>query len=238
MVAPDVELIVSCEHGGNEVPPPYGEFFLRAQKLLLTHRGYDPGALELAREFAQALGCALFFSTVSRLLVELNRSPGHPQLFSRYVPPEARGELFARYYRPYRDAVERAVAEALGRGRRVVHLSCHSFTPRLAGARRLADVGLLYDPRHPGEAALCGAWQLDLRRREPQLCVRRNYPYRGWADALTTSLRARFGAERYLGIEVEVNQKYPRANGGRWRALRRSLVESFIERRAAGPATA
>jgi predicted N-formylglutamate amidohydrolase len=233
-----VEIIVSCEHGGNHIPPDYGQFFHRAGKILASHRGYDPGALALAHDFAAALRCTLFYSTVSRLLVELNRSPGHPQLFSSFVPVEARRELIERYYRPYREGVARAVARAVRRGRRVLHLSCHSFTPRLGGVQRKADVGLLYDPRRGPEAVLCDAWQLRLRRRDARLCVRRNYPYRGWADALVTALRARFGEDRYVGIELEVNQKFPRTNGARWHALRHGLIETFIETQAAIPASA
>lgn len=223
----DVELIVSCEHGGNRVPGPYRELF--PPRLLESHRGYDPGALMLARDFAGAFDAELAYSTVSRLLVELNRSPGHPQLFYPAVPAEARGELMERYYRPYRARVETSVARALRRGKRVIHLSCHSFTPRLRGVRRRADVGLLFDPRHPVEPELCTAWHRRLRTLDAGLQVRRNYPYRGWSDGLITYLRRRFGTPRYLGIALEVNQKYPRANGAKWRALRRTLVASFGE---------
>ena len=38
----------------------------------------------------------------------------------------------------------------MSRGRRVIHISSHSFTPELNGKVRRADVGLLYDPGSPG----------------------------------------------------------------------------------------
>jgi predicted N-formylglutamate amidohydrolase len=180
----------------------------------------------MARDFARALGAALVHSTVSRLLVELNRSPGHRQSFSSRVPPELHAELLRRYYEPYRERLERRVAAAVRRGKRVVHLSCHSFTPRLAGVERVADVGLLYDPRRPGERALCLAWQ-KLLARDGKLVTRRNYPYRGWGDGLTTDLRKRFSGRNYTGVELEVNQKFPRVGGARWLGLRRTLVASF-----------
>ena len=50
---------------------------------------------------------------------------------------------------------ERLVGNAIGRGRRVIHVSAHSFTPGLDGKVRTADVGLLYDPARPGEVRLC-----------------------------------------------------------------------------------
>jgi predicted N-formylglutamate amidohydrolase len=122
-----------------------------------------------------------------------------------------------------------------------VHVSSHSFTPKLDGELRRADIGLLYDPSRPGEAALCAAWRAALRAAAPGLVVRRNYPYRGTSDALVTDLRRRFSPSRYLGIEIEVNQKFAQAGGAQWRALRRLLVASLAQvltavRVARGPA--
>jgi predicted N-formylglutamate amidohydrolase len=219
-----VRLIVSCEHGGNRVPPRYRDLF--SDELLASHRGYDPGALVLAREFAAAFSAELHYSTTTRLLVELNRSPGHRQLFSepvRRLPREERAALQELFYRPYRERLEARIAGEVRRGRRVIHLSCHSFTPVLNGVERDADVGLLFDPRRSLEAAVCAAWQSSLSG----LRVRRNYPYRGTSDGLTTSLRRCFDEQSYAGIELEVNQKFPLGNAPRWRALRRRLIESF-----------
>jgi predicted N-formylglutamate amidohydrolase len=218
---------LSCEHGGNDIPRAYRASFRPFSRLLQTHRGYDIGALELARDFARALRAPLFYSKTSRLLVDLNRSDWNPEVFSPATPREARQAVLERYYRPYRSDVESAVRAVVRRGRRVVHLSCHSFTPRLNDVERRADVGLLYDPRRSGEARLCAAWQQALRARA--FTVRRNYPYRGDADGLTTYLRSRFGAKRYLGIELEVNQKYPQDGARAWRAVRRALIVSFRE---------
>lgn len=218
---------MTCEHAGNKVPRAYSASFRRYSRLLRTHRGYDIGALSLAREFAAALRAKLFYSTTSRLLVDLNRSPWNPEAFSPATPLAARKRILERYYRPYRRSLEAEVRAAVRRGRGVVHLSCHSFTPRLDGVERRADVGLLYDPRRRDEAHLCLAWQKALA--SSALRVRRNYPYRGYADGLTTELRRKFAARRYLGIELEVNQKYPQGKPGAWRALRRALITTFLE---------
>jgi predicted N-formylglutamate amidohydrolase len=223
-----IELILSCEHGGNRVPPRYRRLFSKA--LLATHRGYDPGALTVARDFAAATGARLFYSTISRLLVELNRALEHHQVFSARalrLPPAAREELLQRYYFPYWKAVEARVAQALRRGRRVLHLSCHSFTPRLAGVQRMADIGLLFDPRRALEARFCHLWRDALLDRAPRLRVRENYPYLGTTDSLTNSLRKKFAAQRYLGVSLEINQKFPRGDERRWRALCAVLVASF-----------
>ena len=43
-------LLITCEHGGNQVPSAYAEYFKshQAKEILKTHRGWDPGTLELA----------------------------------------------------------------------------------------------------------------------------------------------------------------------------------------------
>jgi predicted N-formylglutamate amidohydrolase len=222
----------SCEHGGNRIPAGYQPFFAGYAKMLQSHRGYDIGALQLAREFAAHFRAPLFYSTTSRLLIDLNRSRGHSGLYSeatRRAPPEVRAAVLKRYYDPYRTDVENGVAAAVERGYRALHLSCHSFTSRLGGAMRRADVGLLYDPAREREGALCAAWQAALQRSRPELVVRRNYPYRGVADGLVTFLRRRFNERDYIGIELEVNQRHPLGETAHWRSLRRALIECFAE---------
>jgi predicted N-formylglutamate amidohydrolase len=227
----DDAFIVTCEHGGNRIPAPYRSLFRGHAALLATHRGYDPGALVMARALARALDAPLVNSTVSRLLIDLNRSIGHPQLFSvatRSTPPDVRARIIARHYLPYRGQVESLVAGAVARGRRVIHVSSHSFTPALDGKVRRADVGLLYDPRRAGEVTLGARWKSTLEAMAPTLRVRRNYPYAGKGDGLTSHLRRRFPPRAYVGIELEVNQRIVFAGGRLWTALRGSLVESLL----------
>jgi hypothetical protein len=49
-------------------------------------------------------------------------------------------------------------------------------------------------------------WLHALHWEAPHLRVKKNYPYRGWTDGLTTTLREQFPAKRYVGLELEVNQ--------------------------------
>ena len=225
-------LLVSCEHGGNRIPREYRGLFVSHGRLLATHRGYDVGALALARLFAAAFRAPLVFSTTSRLLVDLNSSASNPSVFSaatRGLSGAARARLIGCHHAPYWRGIERAIAGAARERRRVVHVSCHSFTPRLAGDVRRADIGLLFDPSRAAEAALCAAWRERLLARRPELVVRRNYPYRGTNDGVITSLRRRLPGRDYVGVQVEVNQKYPLGDATAWRSLRRLLVESFAE---------
>jgi len=206
-------LILTCEHGGNEIPPDYLPLFETAKQVLDSHRGYDPGALDLFKAL-QDLAWFQKFHTVSRLLVELNRSLHHPQLFSEFtkkLPSEEKKKILQEYYFPYRSAVEDHIQKCLFQGENVLHLSIHSFTPQLNGEVRNADIGLLYDPAREAEKEICTRLRSLLLQENRALKIRFNYPYRGKADGFTTYLRKKFPSN-YAGIEIEVNQKYVENN--------------------------
>lgn len=230
MATATCHFLITCEHGGNRIPSRYRQLFHSCEALLKTHCGYDAGALAMARDLAGALAAPLLFSTTSRLLIDLNRSVGHPRLYSvftRDAPSALRREILERHYLPYRNRVEADIAESVAHGCRVIHISSHSFTPALNGEVRKADIGLLYDPARSGELELCGRWQASLKVLAPGLKVRRNYPYAGKADGLTAYLRRRFQPGEYVGVELEINQKHVFKGGRHWRALRAGVVEAL-----------
>ncbi len=223
-------LLVTCEHGGARVPAWLAPHFRGRSAWLRSHRGVDLGALPVARALARRTGAPLIAATTSRLVVDLNRSPHHPRLLSevtRALPAELRARILRRHYRPHREAVEREIARLAGGGARVVHVAVHSFTPVLDGVRRETDVGLLYDPARRPERVFCARWQRALRDLAPELRLRRNFPYRGAADGLTTALRRRHPASHYLGIELELDQGALLGPPAAARRLRRAVVESL-----------
>ena len=229
--------LVTCEHGGNEIPPPYVALFRSHGALLASHRGYDPGALAMARSLARALDARLLTSTISRLLVELNRSPGRQFRYSpvmrsattrrprRSLPAllhaalDGGGSVRARCggERAARAARFVAFVHAVARWRRAPHgrRACCTTLPEPASAR------------------LCIAWQAALTARLPRWTTRRNYPYRGTGDGLTRYLRTRFDDASYCGIELEINQKHVR-DGHAIAARERAAVVAGTARRARG----
>ncbi len=48
-------LIISCEHAGNEVPKEYRHLFEQDPEPLNTHRGVDIGALDLTKTIAKKM---------------------------------------------------------------------------------------------------------------------------------------------------------------------------------------
>ena len=203
-----MNIILSCEHAVSTIPAEHAELFAGAGYALESHLGYDIGAQAVVQEL-EALAEAAFYGGCSRLLIDLNRSLRHPELFStfsRHLPRQEKERIVADWYTPFRKNVLEAVDSAIARHGEVLHLSLHSFTPVLEGVARTADVGILYDPARHREKEMGRKLAAVLRELQPELKVRMNTPYRGTADGHTTALRRRFSGDQYLGIELEVNQ--------------------------------
>lgn len=204
------KIIITCEHGGNHIPRAYHRYFIESTVLLASHRGYDAGALGLARRMVSEIEAELYFTSISRLLVDMNRSPGSRNLFSqitRGLDPDIKEKILNDYYFPYRNGVESLVASAVKKSTQVLHISVHSFTPVLDDRERTADVGLLYDPSRAGEKNFCARWRDEILAQCPGLVVRSNYPYRGTSDGMTSYLRKLHDGILYQGIELEISQK-------------------------------
>lgn len=203
-------LLITCEHAVNTIPEPYRGCFKNYQDLLDTHRGIDYGALDIATFLANQLNCTIFTASTSRLLIDFNRSIGHPSCFSeatQILPKKQKQTIIETYYQPYRQRVESFIAGQLQQGKNILHLSIHSFTPVMGGVTRNADLGLLYDPRRKLEKDFAHQWQIFLKKiTDTPIKVRKNYPYQGKSDGFTTALRHQFEPSQYMGIEVETNQ--------------------------------
>lgn len=227
---PEFAYVVTCEHASPQIPEHWQPVLADHLAGRDDHEIWDPGAGEIAQELARLLETPLFPGEVSRLLVDLNRSLSHRDLFAppvRDLPATRRTEILYRYYYPYRHRVLQEVESLLADRKYVIHLSVHSFTPVLAGETRENDFGLLYDPWRTAEKELAEVWLHYLRRRTPHdhVCLS-NRPYPGISDGHVPVLRKLFKRRSYLGFELEFNQKHPLAENAssyaRW--LRKSLT--------------
>lgn len=202
------QVVITCEHAGNEVPVSYSHLFVGAKEDLNSHKGWDPGAWEIALYLSAVLQLPVYGVHTTRLLIEPNRSLFHDQLFSQYTKSLGESEksnLINEIYLPHRNTIEGIISEAVGT---VVHLSIHTFTPLWQGQTRDVEIGLLFDPDRKNESAFCDAWKNEITKRDTSIQCKFNEPYKGIDDGFTTYLRTRFPDPRYLGIEIEVNQKF------------------------------
>ncbi|MBL8730407.1 MAG: N-formylglutamate amidohydrolase [Planctomycetes bacterium] len=227
--AAPLRLVLTCEHGGHGVPAALRARFRGHRDVLTSHRGWDLGALVVARQLARAFAVPLQAATTSRLVVDLNRSPDHPRVVSEFLDgltDAERRRLLARLHRPHRQRVEQAVARLRRRGAQVLHIGVHSFTPVLDGVERRADIGLLFDPARRPEAAFYRRWKRGFAAAAPDWKVLANHPYRGTSDGLTTALRRQF-PRGYLGFELELNQRLFGADRRTWRRVGVRVVRAL-----------
>lgn len=205
------------------MPDQWAALFAANPSVLQSHRGWDPGTAELADELSEALAVPLLAGKVTRLLVDLNRSVGHPDHFSEFsrdLPADQRALLIERYWQPHWAAFRQHVEQSSA----LVHIACHSFTPELNGQRRNADIGLLYDPARSGEREFAQALRRALQQRLPDLRVRMNYPYLGKSNGLGQQHRRLFAEDRLLSLELEINARLVFQPD--WPATRRDVVQA------------
>ncbi len=222
-----MNLIITCEHAGNQVPEQYQHIFSNITDILNSHRGYDPGAIELAKFLAAEYSAPLFICETTRLLIEPNRSLDNHQLYSEYSQKlweTDHDQILQRYYYPHRNSVEDVISKLT---KPVLHLSIHTFTPVLDGKERSVDVGLLFDPDRTAETEFCGRFLDGLELMLPGMRIEFNEPYKGTDDGFTTYLRTKFVDRDYLGIEIEINQKF--LGTEKWELISVSLKEVLFD---------
>ncbi|TMM30519.1 N-formylglutamate amidohydrolase [Polaribacter aestuariivivens] len=207
-----MKLLLSCEHGGNKIPANLQYIFKNDEAVLETHRGFDLGALDVFNHL-KPLANTFFFSEESRLLIELNRSLHHKNLFSEFSKSLSKTEKdhLILNYKIYRNSVETEIRKSIENNETVLHLSVHSFTPILHSIKRNCDIGLLYDSKKKAEKEFCQQFKSEILAIDTSVNVRYNYPYLGKADGFTTYLRKQFPTN-YIGVELEVNQQFSKNN--------------------------
>ncbi|WKN30792.1 N-formylglutamate amidohydrolase [Porifericola rhodea] len=204
-------IVLSCEHGGNIVPPMYLHLFRDQKSVLQTHRGWDPGALLSAQLLSTKLDVPLVYSRISRLLIEMNRSLDTKDIFSSFSLPLEDGEkikLIDQYYTPYRQKIKATIDSTLSSEDKCIHYSIHTFTPDWQGQSRPTDIGILFDPTRSFETEISLELKSKLAILLPGMQIDLNEPYKGTDDGLTTSLRNIYDDQLYAGIEIEINQKW------------------------------
>ncbi|TGN09358.1 N-formylglutamate amidohydrolase [Leptospira ilyithenensis] len=202
-----MKVLLTCEHARNSFPPDMENIFKGKQRLLQSHRGWDEGALEMARGLKRKLKAPLLEGSHSRLVIDLNRSINHRKAFSeitKRLPQETKDKIISTIHRPFRENA-RVIVEKQSQ---VLHLSIHSFVPILDGKKRNCEIGILYDPRRPLETNVAKQLKLSFQANDPNVIIKMNYPYRGTSDGHTTQLRRTFSPKKYLGIELEFNQAW------------------------------
>lgn len=175
--------VLVCDHASNRFPEGYGDLGLSLRQRLM-HIAWDPGALAVALRLSELLDAPLVHSTVSRLIVDCNRTENAPDLVPIIsertdipgnvgISAAERTRRVAEIHAPFHDAIDALLGERAQAGQECVLVAVHSFTPVYRDVRRPWPIGLI-PAREESFATLL---QDALIADEPELNVGWNQPY-------------------------------------------------------------
>jgi predicted N-formylglutamate amidohydrolase len=147
--------VLVCDHASNRFPPEYGLLGLSAEQREM-HIAWDPGALAVSRHLSHMLDVPLVYSTVSRLVIDCNRSLDAPDLIAAVsetttipgnasLSPAERQRRIAAIHEPFHNAIDKLVEERLSAGRATALIGMHSFTPVYRGVGRPWEVAFIFN---------------------------------------------------------------------------------------------
>jgi predicted N-formylglutamate amidohydrolase len=237
----DGGLIVLCDHAGNALPSEFGTLGLPPAQLG-RHIAYDIGAAPITQALAAALGVPAVMTRYSRLLIDPNRGVDDPTLImrlsdgavipgNRRIDERERSRRIDLYYRPYHEAIGRAIDQCLASGAAPALLSIHSFTESWRAAPRPWHVGILWDRDTRLAKPL-----LDSFYAEGGLIVGDNQPYSGQLEG---DCLWQHGTQRGLANAIiEIRQDLIRDAAGQstWARRLARIVAKILRDTAAKPA--
>lgn len=204
------QYLFSTEHATHWIPSGLIEKNPQLKALQKTHQGYDLGVLEIANWLSRDLQATHIEGTISRLVIDLNRSVNHSQLFGPATQSLSlldKKQIIRHYWEPY---FQRLVKE-LKKGAKINEmrwLSVHSFTPTWNHRSRRVDIGILDDLTHPKQREFSLTLQAALRRQLPSFKIYLNEPYRGFTDAIVHPVNRQIRTTHAFGICLEINQRH------------------------------
>lgn len=209
-------VLLVCDHASKVVPKSLGTLGL-GDDTFDRHIAYDIGAAAVTRGLSQRIDAQAVLAGYSRLVIDVNRPPGHPDSIvpendgipvpgNKGLDNAARRQRVRELFEPYHDAVNRALARLWDRGPAPAIFSIHSFSPRFGDKPRPWDIGVLWnrDPRI--------AIPLMEHLEKYDLRVGDNEPYSGHDLAYTIDMHGAAGG--IANCAVEINQDELMDKGG------------------------
>jgi len=175
--------VLVCDHASNRIPSPYGDLGLCAVDRL-RHIAWDPGALPVSLQLVDLLDAPLIHSTVSRLVIDCNRTYDAPDLIptvseateipgNEVVGEADRASRIAKFHTPFHEAIAAVLDRRALAGKESILVAMHSFTPVYKGVERPWPIGLI----HGVDTAYTRRVFEGLQASDPELHVGWNEPY-------------------------------------------------------------
>lgn len=226
--------LVTGDHAGNAIPRALGTLGLDAADRA-RHIAWDVGVHALGCALCAALDAPFLFQTYSRLVIDCNRDPAHPDAATaiadgslvpgnRGLSRALLGERAAAIHAPYHDLIAHAIAQRAEAGLPTILLALHSFTPLLGGQARPWHVGILHDG---GDTRFAKALLVALRAR-PELVVGDNEPYRMDATDYSVPRHAYPAGLPYAEIEIRQDLLADPTGIAAWSETLRATCETAL----------
>ena len=204
----DGRVVWTCEHASARIPDSV-DVDPADRPWFRTHWGHDRGAVALVDALQARLGGPAVHARFSRLVVDANRPPDHPDLcrervdgvslrHNRAVSAAERARRVSAFHAPYHDHIDALLSERTRAGVPSLLFSVHTFTSSYEGRPRAVDLGVLFDETDTG-----GAVALLSGLSGHGLVVAANAPWSGM-DGLVYSIARHGAAHRVPYLELEV----------------------------------
>ena len=185
------QCLIVCDHASNRIPEALGTLGL-SKKDREKHIAWDPGTEVIGRYLSEQLDAPAYFSTFSRIVVDVNRGANSPECMREtydHVPVPGNTNLsraekkqrIDEIFNPYHKNLAKQVQRFLKKKRVPMIISVHSFTPEMDGYRRPWHIGILWNKEDDIALKLVD----NLRAQNPTMIVGENEPYSLKAENLT-----------------------------------------------------
>lgn len=210
------------DHAGTACPARLGDLGVRPEDWA-RHIACDFGTGALGRELAQALDAPFITQAYSRLVIDCNRDPVHPEAIpqasdgtdipgNRELTADDRDRRIAEIHAPYHRAIADQMRQADADGPPLIVVSLHSFTPVWHGQRRPWRAGVLYG----GGIDSFATGTLALLREELGDEVGDNQPYAFDGTDYTVPRHAIEGERPYVELEIRQDGLHSAAGIAEW----------------------
>jgi len=200
--------LILGDHAGNAIPRVLGGLDLSIMDRA-RHIAWDIGVHDLGMALAADLDATFIHQHYSRLVIDCNRDPRHPQSTPAMADgtPIAQNDALsdadkqrriAAIHVPYHQRIASELAGRAQAGRRTILLALHSFTPQLAGETRPWHIGILHSDGANGFAVA----MLTASRTNIGMVVGDNQPHRMDNTDYTVPHHAFASGVPYAEIEV------------------------------------
>ncbi|HVJ47011.1 MAG TPA: N-formylglutamate amidohydrolase [Luteolibacter sp.] len=214
-----IACLFSCEHATCAVPEAFRDLFSGSEETVMSPKGWDPGALNLAQGFSMKFRTPLIHGDVTRLLIDLNEG-GETRWssFSKTLPEATRGKLVDRHERPYRQAIQTRITEDLLRNDAVLHVMVHTEE---------GGSGMVLETP---ESGIGGDFASKWRNRLDADGVDVRVAQGAMDGDLVRVLTERHPADRYALIRLKVPQSYfLEGKPLRWETVKKFLIGSLAQ---------